>query len=83
MCFEKPDWQPLLELAPDYIDDFMWMFEVELENGTVIHAYKHIDTRQYLHLDAGGGAYVYCEADRYREIDPDWLLRIVLRRRTM
>ncbi len=33
-----PTWDPLLELAPDHIDDFMWMFEVALEAGPHLHA---------------------------------------------
>ena len=44
----------------------MWMFEVALEDGTSVHAYKHIDTRCYIHLDATGQAWVYEEPDRYR-----------------
>jgi hypothetical protein len=28
---DTPTWEPLLELAPDHIEDFMWMFDVELE----------------------------------------------------
>lgn len=32
--YDTPNWDPLLELAPDHIDDFMWMFEVKLESGS-------------------------------------------------
>jgi hypothetical protein len=32
----------------------MWMFEVRLSDGTPLHAYKHIDTRRYLHLASDG-----------------------------
>jgi hypothetical protein len=46
----EPGWEPLLELAPEHIDEFMWMFEVELESGLRLHAYKHIETRKYLHI---------------------------------
>jgi hypothetical protein len=49
----------LLDLAPDDVEDFMWMFEVELESGLRLHAYKHIETRKYLHLDKEGRAFVY------------------------
>lgn len=84
--YERPDWAPLVELAPDHIDDFMWMFEAELENGVVLHAYKHWETRRYLHLDPAGRAYVYIwdetlaadDDGRYEEVDPEWLLRLVL-----
>ncbi len=84
--FERPDWAPLVELAPDHVDDFMWMFEVELENGVVLHAYKHWETRRYLHLDYAGRAYVYIwdenlaadDDGRYEEVDLEWLLRLAL-----
>ena len=89
--YDKPEWGPLLELAPDHIDDFMWMFEVELESGLRLHAYKHIETRKYLHLDKEGRAFVYIwpddigdddESSSYREVDPQRILREVLRRRS-
>jgi hypothetical protein len=83
---DRPDWGPLVELAPAHVEHFMWMFEVELENGIVLHAYKHWETRRYLHLDEAGRAYVYiwdeklaAEDDgRYEQVDPDWLLALVL-----
>jgi hypothetical protein len=86
---EKPEWEPLLELAAEHIDDFMWMFEVELESGLRLHAYKHIETRKYLHLDKEGQAFVYlwsgeevpAEDPGYREVDPQCMLKEVLRRR--
>jgi hypothetical protein len=85
--YEKPEWAPLLELAAEHIDDFMWMFEVELESGLRLHAYKHIETRKYLHLDKEGRAFVYIppkvfredEPSSYREVDPQRLLKEVLR----
>jgi len=84
--FEHPDWGPLIELAPEHVDDFMWMFEVELENGVRLHAYKHWETRRYLHLDHSGRAFVYLwdenlaadDDGRYEEVDPQWLLSLVL-----
>jgi hypothetical protein len=88
--YDKPEWGPLLELSVDHIDDFMWMFEVELESGLRLHAYKHIETRKYLHLDKEGRAFAYlwsddiCDDDEpgsYREVDPQRVLREVLRRR--
>jgi hypothetical protein len=88
--YESPQWQPLLDLAPDQIDDFMWMHEIELESGLRVHAYKHRETRRYLHLDIDGRAFVYLEPDRYDErepdrygeVDPEQLLATVLARRT-
>jgi hypothetical protein len=88
--YDRPEWGPLLDLAPDHVEDFMWMFEVELESGLRLHAYKHIETRKYLHLDKEGRAFVYLwpeeitdknEPGSYREVDPQRLLREVLRRR--
>lgn len=76
-----PNWEPLLGVAPGEIDDFMWMFEVELEDGAKLQVYKHYYTRQYLHLDEGGCAFIYCCGGRYREVDSQELLTIVLRRR--
>lgn len=75
---QSPEWQPLLEFASEHIDDFMWMHEVELEGGDRLHAYKHYWTRRYLHLDDKGRAFVYVDGGRYREVDPSWLLDLVL-----
>lgn len=88
--YDKPDWDPLLELAAEHVEEFMWMFEVELESGLRLHAYKHIDTRKSLHLDKEGRAFVYIwpedtrdddEPGSYREVDPKRLLDLVLERR--
>jgi hypothetical protein len=38
---DEPEWQPLLDFAPDHVGDFMWMFAVELEDGRRLEAYKH------------------------------------------
>jgi hypothetical protein len=83
---EAPIWEPLIALAPDGLGDFMWMHEVELEDGTRLHAYKHYETRRYLHLDHGDRAFVFVwDEDRlededalYEEVDPQWLLELVL-----
>jgi len=84
--YEHPVWEPLIELAFQHIDDFMWMHEVELEDGTRLHAYKHWETRRYLHLDHGGRAFVFVwdgnrdvdEPGEYEEVDPQWLLELAL-----
>jgi hypothetical protein len=86
--FERPVWEPLIMLAPEHVEDFMWMHEEELEDGTRLHAYKHWETRRYLHLDHGGRAFVFVwdesrnvgEPGRYEEVDPRWLLEVVLAR---
>jgi hypothetical protein len=78
---EEPVWEPLLELAPEDIDDFMWMGEIELTDGARVQLYKHYWTRRYLHLDIGGRAFVYLDGDRYEEVDAEWLLPFLFRRR--
>ena len=58
--YEQPEWKPLEEALADHIlSQFMWMGEIRLETGEVLHAYKHRLTRRYLHLAADGTTYVY------------------------
>ena len=40
-------------------DDFMCMGAAEFADGRVIHSYKHVGTRRYLHLDLAGHSYRY------------------------
>jgi hypothetical protein len=62
------------------------MHEVELEDGARLHAYKHHETRRYLHLDHGGRAFVFVwdesrpedEDSFYEEVDPQRLLDLAL-----
>jgi len=76
--YEEPNWEPLLYLLRAYVDDFMWMHEVELADGTSVHAYKHIETRRYLHLGEDHRTFVYTDDDRYREIEPRRLVDLVM-----
>lgn len=46
----------------------MWMFEVELTDGTALQAYKHIDTRRYVHLAPDGAAFAFAPPDRYESV---------------
>lgn len=78
LSVEEPEWEPLLNFAPDHIGDFMWMFAVQLADGTRLQAYKHYWTRNYLHLDDEGRAFVYVGKERYEEVNPPWLLHQVL-----
>jgi hypothetical protein len=82
---EEPDWGPLERLLPmGLCGPFMWMGEVELEDGRRLRIYKHSFSRRYLHLDEESGPYRYVEPDRYvrlRHYDavelvftPTWLL---------
>lgn len=75
---DTPNWKPLLDLAPEHIEDLMWMFLIGCEDGTRIHAYKHCWTRRYLHLSEDGRAFAWRSAGRYREIDRFRLLDLVL-----
>jgi hypothetical protein len=77
---DAPEWEPLLNLAPDHVVDFMWMGTVQLVDGTRIQAYKHHWTRHYLHLSDDGRAFVFVPKTRYEEVTPPWLLMRVLRR---
>lgn len=76
---EEPEWEPLLNFAADHVGDFMWMYAVELTDRTRLQAYKHYWTRDYLHLDDEGRAFIYAGKQRYEEVNPPWLLRLVLR----
>jgi hypothetical protein len=75
---EKPEWEPLLNFAPDHVGEFMWMFAVQLTEGTRLQAYKHYWNRNYLHLDNEGRAFIYAGDERYEEVNPPWLLHRVL-----
>jgi hypothetical protein len=74
-----PEWEPLLNLAPDHVDDFMWMGTVQLVDGTRLQVYKHYWTRDYLRLSDDGRAFVFVPKTRYEEVNPPWLLMRVLR----
>jgi hypothetical protein len=54
-----PLWAPLLAVAGSLTSGFMWMYEVVLDDGRSLHAYKHHDTRRYLHLDTQRNAWAY------------------------
>jgi len=70
----EPEWEPLLNFAPDHIGDFMWMYAVELTDGTRLQTYKHYWTREYLHLDEEGRTFVCTDNERFEEVNPPWLL---------
>jgi len=66
--YEQPDWGPLLRVVGQHLARrLMWMAEIELRDGTRVHAYKHIDTRRYLHLDTSGRAFAFRQDASYRE----------------
>jgi NAD(P)-dependent dehydrogenase (short-subunit alcohol dehydrogenase family) len=66
---DRPEWGPLLDaVGEELTGDFMWMFEVELTNGSSLQAYKHIDTRRYVHLAPDGEAFVFEPPECYRSV---------------
>jgi hypothetical protein len=76
----EPIWDPLLEVLPEDIEDFMWMGEAVLTDGTQIQFYKHYWTRRYLLLDLGGRTWIQKADDRYEEAeDPRWMLEVAFR----
>ena len=75
---ERPNWQPLEAMVGDVLaGEFMWMFQVDLADGTAVHAYKHICTRRYLHLAEDGRTFAFTFCRRYRQVDPFDLLMVV------
>lgn len=82
--FQSPNWEPLLYLARVYVDEFMWMCEIELEDKVALHAYKHVDTRRYLHLTEDGRAFAYCppkdEEDLFDDEKPSLYEEVDLRK---
>ena len=67
---DSPDWDPLELVLGDVLPGwFMWMFEVRLDNGLILNAYKHHQTRQYLHLSRDGSAFRFCGNDSYLHVD--------------
>ncbi len=71
-------WEPLLDLAPDDIDAFMWMFECELDDWTPLQAYKHRGTREYIYLDHQGRAFDERRLNCFVEVEPRLLLEEVM-----
>jgi hypothetical protein len=57
---DTPVWEPLIAAVGErLVGTFMWMYEEEMADGTVLHVYKHIHTRRYMHLATDGRAYAY------------------------
>jgi len=76
---DTPNWLPLALVAGiDLLEDFMWMYEVRLSDDRRLHAYKHSDTRRYVHLDDECNAFWYGEDDRYRPLPLAQALRPAL-----
>jgi len=73
--YEEPDWRPLERFASPYLaGSFMWMHEVRTRRGESFHAYKHIETRCYVHLGIdGNGLAFHWDEKRYGRY-PAWVL---------
>ncbi len=68
---DAPNREPLERLVDEALAArFMWMFDVELEDGTLLHAYKDHLTRGYLYLSEDLRAFAWIRKGRYREVDP-------------
>jgi hypothetical protein len=69
----EPNWEPILHLARVYVDEFMWVGEIELTGGTRLQAYKNYWTRRYIHLDDEANAFGYRGDDLYRKVPEEEL----------
>ena len=73
--YDDPDWGPLESLVGvELASWFMWMNSVLLEDDAIMHAYKHVATRRYIHMAVDGRTFAYmssgcyCELPRHRAI---------------
>jgi hypothetical protein len=67
---DGPDWGPLQHLIGEELcPQLMWMFAVELVDGTRLQVYKHRRTRRYFHLSDDGRAFTYTGNKNYLEVD--------------
>jgi hypothetical protein len=63
---EEPDWAPLRGLVGDLLTaHFMWMCAYVLDDGRLLHAYKHVATRRYIHVTEAGDTFVYAGERTY------------------
>ena len=71
---QEPDWDPLHDAVPiEHCNGFMWMYRV-VWMDEVVEVYKHGITRQSIHLDHSGRAYLYryrLGRDRFEELPVD------------
>jgi hypothetical protein len=64
-----PAWKTLEDfVGEDLAGRFMWMFEVELDDGVRMDAYKERWTRGYLHLAEDGRAFEYAGPARGEDV---------------
>lgn len=66
---DDPFWDPLeAAIGKEHAGWFMWMYQIRLENGVEIHAFKHIGNRQYLHIGTDGSLYWFVGPSSYLEV---------------
>jgi hypothetical protein len=67
----RRDFTALQELVRDVIvSQFLWMFEVELQNGSRMDIYRHRDTCGYLYVAEDGRTFDWAARGQFRETDP-------------
>jgi hypothetical protein len=70
----------VMQRRKERVFGFMWMFEIATSDHRRLHAYKHIVTRGYVHLDEEGNAFYFVDTDdhTYRPIALHRILDAVL-----
>ncbi|ANA41809.1 hypothetical protein A2G06_16870 (plasmid) [Geobacter anodireducens] len=63
----EPNWVPLEEMIGARCAEYMYIAGYQLEDGTVVHAYKQIDTRKYVNLSDDGRSWQFT-GDGYQEV---------------
>jgi hypothetical protein len=77
--YDEPEWRPLLAAVGERLTaGFMWMNDVELDDGSRLHAYKHIHTRAYLYLTEDGRAFERTPCGRYAPQRLDFAIKHAL-----
>lgn len=67
----KPFWRPLvMAVGMAETKNYTYVAGYELEDGTVVHSYKHSDSGECLNLSEDGRAWKYCLSG-YRVADKE------------
>jgi len=75
----EPTWEPLLDVVgPELTGTFMWMHQQWLPGDTLVHAYKHCETRRYLYLAEGRRAFVRAPCGALAPLRLDFALQRAL-----
>ncbi len=77
---DDPNWEPLEKLVGiEEAGDFIWIYEVKLDGGQLVNAYKHIVTDAYLFLAADGTAFDHLGGETYRRRPAKWMADMAVR----